>query len=139
MRSQQRALEQRARELLAAVEERERRVVSAEEALSRRRQQMEREHGLRLSDAEAAVRRLQAEFEHQLDLERGRNLEVVRQRSDAEARAKEAERRGAAVEAAFSEYRARQREAPEGRTLQELKETAAALHAAQERCGRLGR
>ena len=139
MRGQQRALEQRARELLAAVEERERRVVQAEEAAARRRAQMEREHAGRLGDAEAAVRRLQAEFEHQLELERGRNLEVVRQRGDAEARAREAERRGAAVEAAFAEYRARQRDAPEGRTLQELKETAAALHAAQDRCGRLAR
>jgi centrosomal protein CEP120 len=65
-RTQQRVLELRARELLVAVEERERRVIAAEDAVGRRRAEMERAHATRLQEAEAAVRRLQVEFEHQV-------------------------------------------------------------------------
>lgn len=79
------------------------------------------------------------EFEHQLELERARTQEAMRQRDGAEARAAEASRKAAALEAAFEEYRARQRESPEARTLVELKETAERLHAAEDRAGRLSR
>lgn len=53
-------------------EARERRIVSAEEALLRRRRDMEGEHTARMSEAEAAVRRLQVECGHQLEIERDR-------------------------------------------------------------------
>ncbi len=59
-------------QVLSAAEARERRIVAAEEALLRRRKELEREHAGRMAEAEAAVRRLQVECEHQLDIERDR-------------------------------------------------------------------
>ena len=58
--------------MLSSAEARERRILAAEEALLRRRKELEREAGSRLAEAEAAVRRLQVECEHQLDIERDR-------------------------------------------------------------------
>ena len=58
--------------MVAVLEERERRLVSSEEGLLRRRKELEREHAARMAEAEAAVRRLQVECEHQLDMERDR-------------------------------------------------------------------
>lgn len=58
--------------MLSSAEARERRIVAAEEALLRRRKELEREHAGRMAEAEAAVRRLQVECEHQLDIERDR-------------------------------------------------------------------
>ena len=46
-------------QVLASAEQRERRIVAAEEVLVRRRKELEREHGARMGEAEAAVRRLQ--------------------------------------------------------------------------------
>lgn len=59
-------------QVLAAAEERERKLLGAEEGMARRRRDMEREHGARMAEAEAAVRRLQVECEHQLEMERDR-------------------------------------------------------------------
>lgn len=58
--------------MLSAAEERERKLVSAEDVMVRRRKDMEREHAARMAEAEAAVRRLQVECEHQLEIERDR-------------------------------------------------------------------
>lgn len=100
---------------------------------------MEREHASRLQEAESAVRRLQVEFEHQIELERSRNMEVVRQRQAAEARATSLEQRCAAIEQAFIDFRARQRSTPEAEMQAQLSEALAARHAAEERAGRLAR
>ncbi len=53
---------------LAATQERERRLVAAEESLSVRREAERREMAQRMSEAQHAVRRLQQECEHQLDV-----------------------------------------------------------------------
>ncbi|CAG9461809.1 unnamed protein product [Pedinophyceae sp. YPF-701] len=123
-RRQYRTLESRAREVLAAAEERERRVVAAEEAAARRRQAMEREHTQRLQEAEAAVRRLQVEFQHQIEVERGRAAEEARLHAATRERLARAEARAADVEATFAEYRDQQRLTPEA-------EMRAALHRAE--------
>ena len=59
-------------QVLLAAEDRERRLVGAEETLARRRKDLERDHAARMAEAEAAVRRLQVECEHQLEIERDR-------------------------------------------------------------------
>jgi centrosomal protein CEP120 len=59
-------------QLLSVVEDRERRLVALEESSSARRRELEREHSARCVEAEAAVRRLQVECEHQLGMERDR-------------------------------------------------------------------
>ena len=71
-------LEGRAREVLKEMVAREARLVAAEEAVASRRGELERSAATRVGEAEAAVRRLQAECEHQLELERHRNEELGR-------------------------------------------------------------
>ena len=58
--------------MMTTLEERERLLVSGEAAILRRRRDLEREHAGRMTEAEAAVRRLQVECEHQLEIERDR-------------------------------------------------------------------
>jgi hypothetical protein len=98
LRGEYAALEAKARQVLAAAEEREARLVAADEALARRRTDLERDHAARMAEAEAAVRRLQVECEHQLSIERDRGAEAGRLRAAAEARA-------AAAEAALVEFK----------------------------------
>lgn len=132
-------LEAKLREVLAAAEERERRVVAAEEALARRRKDLDREHQARLQEAEAAVRRLQADFEHSVGLERERCAELGRQKQDLERRLVEAQARADAVERDFGAYREQQRRAPEGRAQAELVLAIEARLRAEERAERLAR
>jgi centrosomal protein CEP120 len=65
------ATEKRLAGALAATQERERRLVAAEESLSVRREAERREMAQRMSEAQHAVRRLQQECEHQLEMEKG--------------------------------------------------------------------
>lgn len=84
--------------MLVAAEAREAKLVAAEEALARRQKELERGAGARLAEAEGAVRRIQAEAEHQLALERSRGEEVARLRAAAEQRVLTAEAAAAALE-----------------------------------------
>ncbi|GFR45270.1 hypothetical protein Agub_g6376 [Astrephomene gubernaculifera] len=126
------ALEDKAQQVLAAAEGRERRIVAAEEALLRRRKELEREHAARMVEAEAAVRRLQVECEHQLDIEKDRNAELVRRVAMLEERLAASEARCLAVENEFADFRAASRSTPEAelaRQLAEARETAKAAEA----------
>lgn len=71
-------------QVLTAAEERERRLATAEEAGARQRRELQHEQSTAVAEAQAAVRRLQAECEHQLGLERGRGTELARQRKAAQ-------------------------------------------------------
>uniref|UniRef100_A0A061QYS2 Centrosomal protein CEP120 n=1 Tax=Tetraselmis sp. GSL018 TaxID=582737 RepID=A0A061QYS2_9CHLO len=126
-------LESRAREVLKDMASREAKLVAAEESLASRRAELERAAAARISEAEAAVRRLQVECEHQLELERHRNEELARSRTAAEERARSAQARADAVEAAFEEYRDSQRHTDEARLQSQLREVQDALRAAEER------
>jgi centrosomal protein CEP120 len=95
------ALEKRLAAAVAVVEERERRLIAAEESLSTRREAERREMAQRMSEAQHAVRRLQQECEHQLEMEKGRSADVDRQKAVLEERLDEANARAAAVERAF--------------------------------------
>ncbi|KAL6757254.1 hypothetical protein V8C86DRAFT_2629461 [Haematococcus lacustris] len=130
------ALEDRARQALATAEDRERRLLVAEEASVRRRKDMEREHAARMAEAEAAVRRLQVECEHQLEMERDRLAEAVRQRAVLEERLAMSETRGAALEQAFAGYRDAMRNTSEVALQRELLEVRDALRQAEERAAR---
>lgn len=59
MRAESTALEMHLKELVTKVEERERKLVLAEDALNKRKASLEREYTAKITDAEAAVRRLQ--------------------------------------------------------------------------------
>ncbi|GIL95927.1 hypothetical protein Vretimale_1841, partial [Volvox reticuliferus] len=96
------ALEDKAQQALVAAEGRERRILVAEEALLRRRKELEREHAARMVEAEAAVRRLQVECEHQLDIEKDRNVELVRRVAALEERLGASEMRCLTVENEFA-------------------------------------
>ena len=59
----------------------------------------------RMSEAQHAVRRLQQECEHQLEMEKGRTSDADRRAAALEARVEEADARAAAVERAFHGYK----------------------------------
>mmetsp|Transcript_6040 Transcript_6040/g.10906 ORF Transcript_6040/g.10906 Transcript_6040/m.10906 type:complete len:278 (-) Transcript_6040:212-1045(-) len=117
---------------------REAKLVAAEEALVSRRAELERAAASRISEAEAAVRRLQLECEHQLDLERHRSEELARGNAALEAKLRTAENRADAVEAAFQEYREGQRQSSEAVLAAELHEARMALREAQDRAREAG-
>jgi centrosomal protein CEP120 len=98
-------LEKKLAAAVAQVEERERKLIAAEESLSVRREAERREMAQRMSEAQHAVRRLQQECEHQLEMERGRGADVERQKKVLEERVEEANARAAAVERAFHGYK----------------------------------
>ncbi|PNH10303.1 Centrosomal protein [Tetrabaena socialis] len=129
LRSEYVALEERALQALSTAEGRERRILAAEEALLRRRKELEREYSGRMTEAEAAVRRLQVECEHQLDIERDRNAELVRRVAMLEERLGASDARCLSVENEFADFRAASRSTPEAelaRQLAEARETAKA-------------
>ncbi|KXZ48687.1 hypothetical protein GPECTOR_26g590 [Gonium pectorale] len=130
------ALEDKAQQVLAAAESRERRILAAEEALLRRRKELEREHSSRMLEAEAAVRRLQVECEHQLDIERDRNAELVRRVAMMEERLAASEARCLAVENEFADYRAASRSTPEAELTRQLAEAREAAKAAEVRAAK---
>jgi len=99
------ATEKRLAGALAATQERERRLVAAEESLSVRREAERREMAQRMSEAQHAVRRLQQECEHQLEMEKGRAADVERRAASLAERVEEANARAAAVERAFHGYK----------------------------------
>lgn len=130
------ALDAKARQVLAAAEDRERKVVAAEEAVARRRRELEREHAGRVAEAEAAVRRLQAECQHQLELEQQRRDALAQQKAVAEQRAAAAEAKAAAAEAALQAAREEHARSEPGRLAGELAEAQVAAAAAEQRAGR---
>ena len=99
------AVEKKLSGALAATQERERRLIAAEESLSVRREAERREMAQRMSEAQHAVRRLQQECEHQLEMEKGRTADVERRAATLEERVEEANARAAAVEHAFHGYK----------------------------------
>ena len=99
------ATEKRLAGALAATQERERRLIAAEESLSVRREAERREMAQRMSEAQHAVRRLQQECEHQLEMEKGRAADVERRAESLAERVEEANARAAAVERAFHGYK----------------------------------
>ena len=99
------ATEKRLAGALASVQERERRLIAAEESLSVRREAERREMAQRMSEAQHAVRRLQQECEHQLEMEKGRAADVERRAESLAERVEEANARAAAVERAFHGYK----------------------------------
>eukprot|EP00873_Tetraselmis_striata_P037318 jgi/Tetstr1/457582/TSEL_044150.t1 len=127
------ALEERTRSVLKEMAAREAKLVAAEESLASRRAELERAAAARISEAEAAVRRLQLECEHQLDLERHRNEELARSASATEAKLRTAEARADAVEAAFAEYRESQRHTSEAALQTELAEARREVSQARQR------
>ncbi|GIL42344.1 hypothetical protein Vafri_350 [Volvox africanus] len=130
------ALEDKAQQALAAAEGRERRILVAEEALLRRRKELEREHGARMVEAEAAVRRLQVECEHQLDIEKDRNAELVRRVAALEERLGASEMRCLTVENEFADFRAAARSTPEAELARQLAEAREAVKAAEARAAK---
>lgn len=68
MRAECTALEVRLKGMIDAVEERERKLVRAEESLAKRKSDLEREYTNKVSEAEAAVRRLQVRYGYGLFL-----------------------------------------------------------------------
>ena len=99
------ATEKRLAGALAATQERERRLIAAEESLSVRREAERREMAQRMSEAQHAVRRLQQECEHQLEMEKGRAADVEQRAESLAERVEEANARAAAVERAFHGYK----------------------------------
>ena len=99
------ATEKRLAGALASVQERERRLIATEESLSVRREAERREMAQRMSEAQHAVRRLQQECEHQLEMEKGRAADVERRAESLAERVEEANARAAAVERAFHGYK----------------------------------
>ncbi|EFJ47447.1 hypothetical protein VOLCADRAFT_117862 [Volvox carteri f. nagariensis] len=130
------AMEDKAQQALAAAEARERRILAAEEALLRRRKELEREHAARMVEAEAAVRRLQVECEHQLDIERDRNTELVRRVAALEERLAASEMRCLTVENEFADFRAASRSTPEAELARQLAEAREAVKAAEGRAAK---
>ncbi|DBA79724.1 TPA: hypothetical protein ACH3X1_008393 [Trebouxia sp. C0004] len=113
-------LDAQTRQILNAAEEREKQVVGLEEELARRRRDLEHDHSTRLAEAEATVRRLQADFEHQVKLERQHNTDLQRQNEQLTQAQASAKAELAAVEREFSEYRAAQRHTPEADLVRQL-------------------
>ena len=136
LRSEYAALDAKARQVLAAAEERERKVVAAEEAVVRRRRELEREHAGRVAEAEAAVRRLQAECQHQLELEAQRREGLAAATAAAEQRAAAAEARAAGAERALVRHREEHAASEAGRLAAELAAAQAALAAAAQRAAK---
>ncbi|GLI70596.1 hypothetical protein VaNZ11_015526 [Volvox africanus] len=130
------ALEDKAQQALAAAEGRERRILVAEEALLRRRKELEREHAARMVEAEAAVRRLQVECEHQLDIEKDRNAELVRRVAALEERLGASEMRCLTVENEFADFRAAARSTPEAELARQLAEAREGVKAAEARAAK---
>lgn len=113
-------LDTQTRQILSAAEERERGVVALEEEMARRRRDLEHDHSTRLTEAEATVRRLQADFEHQVKLERQHNSELQRQNEQLTQAQAAAKVECVAIEHEFSEYRAAQRSTPEADLARQL-------------------
>lgn len=135
-REEQVKLEDKTRKVLAAVEERERKLILAEEGIIRRSKDMEREHAARMTEAEAAVRRLQVECEHQLTIERDRAAEVLRQKQLVEQRLVAAEEHAKVVDQSFKDYKERQRNTPEEQLKQMVSTLKQDLKKAEERAAR---
>lgn len=114
------SLDAQTRQILNSAEEREKQVIGLEEELARRRRDLEHEHSTRLAEAEATVRRLQADFEHQVKLERQQNADLQRQNDQLSQAQANAKAELAAVEREFSEYRAAQRNTPEADLVRQL-------------------
>ncbi|KAL4437320.1 hypothetical protein ABPG75_004459 [Micractinium tetrahymenae] len=136
LRSEYSALEAKARQVLAAAEQREQRLVAAEEAVARRRRELEREHAGRVAEAEAAVRRLQSECQHQLELEAQRREAQAKDKAAAEARAAAAEGRAAASERALQQQREQHSASSAGRMEAELVAVQAELATAEARAAK---
>ncbi|KAG2432446.1 hypothetical protein HXX76_008792 [Chlamydomonas incerta] len=136
LKSEYLGLEERAQQVLSSAEARERRILAAEEALLRRRKELEREAGSRLAEAEAAVRRLQVECEHQLDIERDRNAELVRRVAMLEERLAASDARCLAVENEFADFRAATRSTPEAELTRQLAAAREAAKAAEVRAAK---
>eukprot|EP00775_Hariotina_reticulata_P003803 gene3803-4060_t len=137
-------LQQQTQAVLTAAQAREASVLSAEADLRRRQSDLERQQAARMTEAEAAVRRLQVECEHQLSVERDRTAAVARQRDDAEVRLLAAEARAAGLEvrlsvadeAQFTEYRAAQRNTSEAQLQAALDRATQAARLAQEKAAK---
>ncbi|GMH41711.1 hypothetical protein BSKO_09621 [Bryopsis sp. KO-2023] len=133
------SLEIRLKEMLESVEERERKLKAAEEGQSRRKTELEREYATRISEAEAAVRRLQVECEHQLTIERDRNAELGRLKQSAEERLSIAESRSISLEKNFAEYRHRQQNTPEAQLQWEIQTLKEKLQKAEQKNEKLAK
>ncbi|GAX73423.1 hypothetical protein CEUSTIGMA_g875.t1 [Chlamydomonas eustigma] len=136
MRQEYEILEGAARKMLSGLEERERRLVLGEESLLRRRRELEREHAARMAEAEAAVRRLQVECEHQLEIERDRSSELVRQKQTLADRLAVSESRFASLEQAFTAFREVHRSSDEAVLQRQLSEAREAASRAEEKASR---
>lgn len=136
LRSEYAGLEGKAQQVLAAAEQREARLVAAEEAAARRRRELEREHASRVAEAEAAVRRLQSECQHQLELEAQRREALAKEVAAAEARAAAAEARAAAADRALQRHREQHSASAAGRTEAELAAARAELATAEARAAK---
>jgi len=99
LRAEHAALEAKLQESIERAETRERLLTTAEEAIQRKRRDEEREQALRAAEAQAAVRRLQEECEHQLSIEAQRYAELSERHATSTARTSELERRLADTEA----------------------------------------
>ena len=103
IRAEHAALESKLQASIERAETRERLLASAEEAIQRKRRDEERDQALRAAEAQAAVRRLQEECEHQLSIEAQRFTELSERHAASTSRASELESRLAAAERELSE------------------------------------
>ena len=126
-------VEARLKQLLTDTEERERRLTIAEEAVTMKRDSMERDLGNRMTEAQQAVRRLQTDCDHQLEMERNRTREAERMCQLTEERLSVAESRTERVEYAFGQFRAEHRQSPEAMLQSEIVNLTHANKVAEQR------
>ncbi|KAK9829775.1 hypothetical protein WJX72_007833 [[Myrmecia] bisecta] len=112
LRAEYAALEAKTRMVLAAAEEREAKLVAAEESLARRRKDLEREHGQRLTEAQAAAAAeartaaLEAEYQQFKDRQRSTpEAELARQLAASQEALQKAEERAERANKAKNGYK----------------------------------
>ncbi|KAJ7516333.1 hypothetical protein O6H91_22G054400 [Diphasiastrum complanatum] len=106
-------IESKLRSKLLILEKRERALVLAEEEASLRRDALERDYAQRTADAQVAVKRLQSECEHRLELEGSKYAALKEQYEILEQRMGIANATLTSIEREFADYRATQRTSSE--------------------------
>ena len=98
-------LESQFQKLITDLEARERKLDVGEEDLSKRKKDIEREFEKRIEEARDATRRLQEEFKHRLELEKGKTMEMESQKSKTYQERDEWESRYKSLESEFVEFK----------------------------------
>lgn len=122
---------------LQKVEAREKELVQQHSKVSQERESEKRDAAAKLNEAQEAVRRVQAESEHKLEMERERSSELEKQRKREEQRADAAERRKEQAVSELEQFRRSARQEPEAVLQSELAKEREARERAEHKAARM--